>query len=161
MECKDRLDVKQRVRNISFVERTGLFATLTCVRAHFGTWRHPSQNTIHWVYPTVSAEWLSLEAKLPSCHKFDFQVLHSYETYRLCYKTLRIVTQNWPNYDISTRCPDESIQNKKICISETNCHTCIRYMSLQRKTLTFFNAWLTHMLQLVTFGELSNNADTT
>jgi hypothetical protein len=35
-------------------------------------------------------------------------------------------------------------------------------MSSERKTLTvFFHARLTHMRQLVTFGELSNDVDTT
>jgi hypothetical protein len=35
-------------------------------------------------------------------------------------------------------------------------------MSLERETpKVFFHAWLTHMHKLVTFGELSNNVDTT
>jgi hypothetical protein len=46
-------------------------------------------------------------------------------------------------------------------ISKTNCHTRIWFIS-ERKTLeVFFHARLTHMRQLVTFGELSNDVDTT
>jgi hypothetical protein len=47
-------------------------------------------------------------------------------------------------------------------ISETNCHTRIRFMSSERKALkVFFLAQFTRMRQLVTFGELSNDVDTT
>jgi hypothetical protein len=56
----------------------------------------------------------------------------------------------------------KGIQNKKIYISETNCHTRIRFMLSERKTLkVFFHAQLMCMRQLVTFGELSNGVDTT
>jgi hypothetical protein len=57
----------------------------------------------------------------------------------------------------------KGIQNKKMYISETNCHTRIQFMSSERKTLDsfFFHARLTRMRQLVPFGELSNNVDTT
>jgi hypothetical protein len=43
-----------------------------------------------------------------------------------------------------------------------NCHTRIRFMSSERKTLkVYFHARVTRIRQLVTFGELSNNVDTT
>jgi hypothetical protein len=55
----------------------------------------------------------------------------------------------------------KGIQNKKKHISETNCHTCIRYMSSERKTLkVFFHIRLTRVRQLVTFGDLSKIVDT-
>jgi hypothetical protein len=58
-ECKHRLDVKQRVRNIlPFVERMSFLATLICVCVDFSTWRDPSQNTVHRVYYTVSTGWV-------------------------------------------------------------------------------------------------------
>jgi hypothetical protein len=49
----------------------------------------------------------------------------------------------------------------KTYISETNYHTLIPFTSSQRSLGKFFHARLTHMLQLVTFGELNNNVDTT
>jgi hypothetical protein len=46
-------------------------------------------------------------------------------------------------------------------MSGTNCHTRIRFMSSERKTLkVFFHARLTRMRQMVTYGELSNDVDT-
>jgi hypothetical protein len=51
----------------------------------------------------------------------------------------------------------KGIQNKKFL---GNCHTCIRFM-LSEKRAQFFHAWLMPMCQLVTFGELSNDVDTT
>jgi hypothetical protein len=56
----------------------------------------------------------------------------------------------------------KGIQNKKIYISETICHTCMRFLLLERKTLkVFFHARLLRMRQLVTFGKLSHDVDTT
>jgi hypothetical protein len=60
----------------------------------------------------------------------------------------------------------KGIQNKNkkiyIYISECNCHTRIRFMSSERKTLkVFFRARLMRMRQLITFGELRNSVDTT
>jgi hypothetical protein len=53
-------------------------------------------------------------------------------------------------------------KNKKMYISETNCHTHIRFMSSEKKTLkVFFHARLTGMRQLVTFCEIGNSVDTT
>jgi hypothetical protein len=47
-------------------------------------------------------------------------------------------------------------------ISETNCHTRIRFISSERKSLkVFFHARLTRMRQLMTYGEVSNDVDTT
>jgi hypothetical protein len=48
-------------------------------------------------------------------------------------------------------------------ISKTNCHTRIRLMSSERISLKafYFHAQLTRMRQPVTFGELSNDVDTT
>jgi hypothetical protein len=46
----------------------------------------------------------------------------------------------------------KGIQNKKICISETN-YTYLLYV--------IFHAWLMGICQLVTFVELSNNVGTT
>jgi hypothetical protein len=61
-----------------------------------------------------------------------------------------------------TECPDERYSKQKIYISETNCNTRIRFTSSERNPLKFFfHARLTRMRQLVTFGELSNNVDTT
>jgi hypothetical protein len=75
---------------------------------------------------------------------------------------------NWKNrYIIITEIQGvqmKGIQNKKNYISETNCHTCIQFMLLERKTLKvffFFHAWLMHVRQLVTFSSLSNDVDTT
>jgi hypothetical protein len=53
-------------------------------------------------------------------------------------------------------------QSKKIFILGTNCCTRIWLMPLERKTLkVVFHSWLTRVRQLVTFGELSNDVDTT
>jgi hypothetical protein len=47
-------------------------------------------------------------------------------------------------------------------ISETNCQTHTPFMSSKRKTVNFFfHARFTRMRELMTFGELSNNVDTT
>jgi hypothetical protein len=51
------------------------------------------------VYSTVATRWLTFEAKSSSCCKCNFEALHTYETYRLCYKALRIVSKDWPIYD--------------------------------------------------------------
>jgi hypothetical protein len=51
---------------------------------------------------------------------------------------------------------------QKYYTSETNCHTRIRFMSSERKTLkVLFHVRLTRMRQLVILGELSNDVDTT
>jgi hypothetical protein len=51
----------------------------------------------------------------------------------------------------------KGIQIKRMYISETNCHTRIQFISLERKT----HAQLTSMRQLVIFGKLNNDVDTT
>jgi hypothetical protein len=55
----------------------------------------------------------------------------------------------------------KGIQNKKF-ISRKLTFIHISGLSLERKTpKVFFHAWLVRMQWLVTFGELSNDADTT
>jgi hypothetical protein len=44
-------------------------------------------------------------------------------------------------------------------ISETICHSSIRFISSERKLLKDFYARLTRVRQLVTFGELNNDVD--
>jgi hypothetical protein len=48
----------------------------------------------------------------------------------------------------------KGVQNKKS-------YTCLVYVIGKENSESFFHAWLTRMCQLVTFGELSNDVDTT
>jgi hypothetical protein len=54
----------------------------------------------------------------------------------------------------------KGIQNKK-CMSQKLSYTYPVYVFRKKHSESFFHALLTHMRQLVTFGELSNDVDTT
>jgi hypothetical protein len=55
----------------------------------------------------------------------------------------------------------KGIQNKKMYILETDIHVFGLCHWIGKLWKSFSHAWFTHMCQLVTFGELSNNVNTT